>query len=246
MAARPGERGMPEGKDGGDRRGLTVLRGGGAPGGSGRPPERADNPRETTSVEPARAGNATDEALARAFASGDEGAFAQLVARHERLVLAIASRYTSGLDDARDLAQRAFLKAFQAARRSAFLRRGEAPPFRAWLLRVAVNLGKNHARDARRWSRAPLAAVERERAVAPVGSSALERDERAAALREAVLALPRRQREVLTLRIDAELAFKDVAEALGITVNNAKVHFHNATVRLRALVAAAGAGEDAP
>ena len=46
--------------------------------------------------------------------------------------------------------------------------------------------------------------------------------------------MPRRQREVLTLRIDAELSFAELADALGITENAAKVTFHHATRRLRA------------
>jgi len=49
----------------------------------------------------------------------------------------------------------------------------------------------------------------------------------------AVLALPPRQREVLTLRVDAGLPFKDIADTLGITENNAKVQFHHAVKRLK-------------
>jgi RNA polymerase sigma-70 factor (ECF subfamily) len=56
-------------------------------------------------------------------------------------------------------------------------------------------------------------------------------------MRAAVLDLPRRQREVLTLRIDAELSFAEVGEVLGITESNARVHFHHAARRLRAVLA---------
>jgi RNA polymerase sigma-70 factor (ECF subfamily) len=62
-------------------------------------------------------------------------------------------RYARDPDEARDLAQRAFLRAFQAARRARWLGGGPAP-FRAWLFRIAVNLGRNHVRDAVRWRRA--------------------------------------------------------------------------------------------
>jgi RNA polymerase sigma-70 factor (ECF subfamily) len=51
-----------------------------------------------------------------------------------------------------------------------------------------------------------------------------------------VLALPRRQREVLSLRVDGGLPFRDIAETLGITENNAKVQFHHAVKRLKAQV----------
>ena len=55
-------------------------------------------------------------------------------------------------------------------------------------------------------------------------------------MRRAVLALPRRQREVLTLRVDAELPFADIAETLHITENAARVSFHHAVQRLRKLM----------
>ena len=188
----------------------------------------------------AQDGERTDDLLVRAFLDGDDEAFGQLVRRHQRTVLAVVRRYANGDgDEARDLAQRAFLRAFEAARRSSWLR-GRGPlPFRAWLLRIAVNLGKNHLRDARRWRRAPVEAAD-EVPVPAVGSSAMERAERERAVRGAVLHLPRRQREVLTLRIDAELSFREVGEVLGITENNAKVHFHHAAKRLREAVAGEG------
>ena len=70
----------------------------------------------------------------------------------------------------------------------------------------------------------------------PAALEGLERAERELRVRRAVLHLPHRQREVLTLRIDAELPFAEIAAALGVTENAAKVSFHHAVRRLRALV----------
>src|SRR5512138_1943535 len=195
-----------------------------------------------------------EEALVAAFLVGDDDAFGELVRRNERLVLAIVRRYARSPDDARDLAQRTFLRAFEAARRA--LRRGrsrEPVPFRRWLVRVAVNLAKNHVRDEARRARAPLSlagtAAGEPGARAPAAQADVAADspdplaamalaERSRRLHLAVLELPRRQREVLTLRIDAELPFAEIAEALAITENAAKVTFHHATRRLRAALAA--------
>jgi len=186
----------------------------------------------------------SDEALLGAYQAGDDRAFEELVRRHQRTVRAVVRRYAERPDDVLDLAQRAFLRALEAARRPRWLRLGAGAPFRAVLLRIAANLGRNHARDSRRWARAPLEAVEEGRhAVAPRGTAALEREEQRRRLRQAVVDLPRRQREVLTLRIDAELPFAEIARALSISENAAKVHFHHATRRLAALV---GGREDAP
>jgi len=185
---------------------------------------------------------ATDDVLLGAFLVGDDDAFGELVRRHERLVLSIVRRYSRTPEDARDLAQRTFLRALEAARRT--LRRGdrEGFPFRRWLVRIAVNLAKNHLRDDLRLGRAPLEALGPKEAQPAVALEALEDTERAAAVRAAIVRLPRRMREVLTLRVDAELPFAEIAEALGITENAARVTFHHATRKLRTALA----GESRP
>jgi RNA polymerase sigma-70 factor (ECF subfamily) len=183
-------------------------------------------------------GTPTDADLCAAFAQGDEAAFGTLVKRHQDLVYAVVRRYAGSADDARELAQRAFIKAFQALRRPLVrLRHGHDFPFRAWVLRIAINAGKNHVRQSRRWRSAPLTLVDEARAAEPSPLEALERSERERLAREAVVQLPKRQREVLTLRVDGGLPFAEIAQTLGITENNAKVHFHHAAKRLRALVA---------
>jgi len=174
-----------------------------------------------------------DEALLAAFLVGDDDAFGELVRRHEPLVLAIVRRYAKTPEDARDLAQRTFLRAFEAARRAFRRGRRNAVPFRRWLVRVAVNLAKNHLRDEGRAPRASLAALDLAVAQGPSAPDDLFRQEREVRVRRAVLRLPRRQREVLTLRIDAELPFAEIAQALGVSENAAKVSFHHATRRLR-------------
>ena len=185
-----------------------------------------------------------DDGLVRAFLAGDEAAFGELFRRHERAVHAIVRRFARRPDDGRDLVQRAFLKAFEAARRDLAVHRGHRPvPFGPWVLRIAVNLAKNFARDEARWRRAPLEAVDgaasAEVPQQPGAEAAMVRAEEQRLMRAAVLELPRRQREVLTLRLDAELPFAGIADVLGITENNAKVHFHHAARRLREKLAGA-------
>lgn len=181
-------------------------------------------------------GASEDEALVAAFLVGDDEAFGELVRRNEHLVLSLVRRYARTPEDARDLAQRTFLRAFEAARRALGRGKRQAIPFRRWLVRVAVNLSKNHLRDEVRFLRAPLDALGPAEATPPVAAEEVLRAERARALRRAVLRLPRRQREVLTLRVDAELPFAEIALALGITENAAKVTFHHASRRLRGVL----------
>ena len=180
----------------------------------------------------------SDAELVRTFVSGDERAFGTLVTRYQRLVYSLVRRYGRTPEETADLAQKAFMRAFAAARR--VLPKLEQQPetmFKAWLVRIAVNVGKNHVRDRRRWRMEP----ESELTDLPAGGSGapeqLEFAQQRRRVREAVLELPKRQREVLTLRVDGDLPFSEVAQALGISENNAKVHFHHAVKRLKALIA---------
>ncbi len=175
--------------------------------------------------------------LLRDFAGGDREAFGALVARYQAAVFKLVRRYAATPEDARDVTQRAFLQALEASRRTLprFLERREELPFKAWLFRIAINVGKNHARDGSRWTRAPLEAVDAERTAPADAQTRLEHAQAEVRLRAAVLELPKRQREVFALRVDAELPFAEVAVALDITEGNAKAHFHYAMKRLREL-----------
>jgi RNA polymerase sigma-70 factor, ECF subfamily len=186
---------------------------------------------------------AADGALVLAFLDGDAAAFGELVRRHQDVAYRLARRFSKSPDDALDLTQKAFLQAFEAARRSV-LQGGADFPFRSWLLRIVVNLGKNLVRDTRRWAAQPVEAIDQEKAAEGGAQQALELAEKRKLMREAVDKLPPRQREVFSLRIDAGLSFAEVARTLEITENNAKTHFHHAVKRLRTEVGLLG-GEEA-
>jgi RNA polymerase sigma factor (sigma-70 family) len=176
----------------------------------------------------------TDEGLVRSHLDGDRAAFGVLVQRHRRLVLALVRRYARTPEESADLVQQAFLRAFAAAGRVfPRMRLSEEGAFRAWLLRVAVNVGKNHARDGRRWRLEPVESMDLPAQESVPVTERLEAEQRRRLVRSALDSLTRRQREVFALRVDGELPFAEVARVLGITENNAKVHFHHAVRRLR-------------
>ena len=175
-------------------------------------------------------GDPSDAELLAAFGAGDVRAFETLVRRYQRAVLAIARRFARDQDDAEDLAQRAFINASQ---RAGGWRGGS---FKSWLFRIAVNLAKNHLRDTARFDRSEEAQERERQSTDPDAESRLARAQQQRTLRQAVARLPRRQREVLLLRIDADLPFAEIAGALGITEVNAKVNFHHAVQNLKKLV----------
>jgi RNA polymerase sigma-70 factor, ECF subfamily len=186
----------------------------------------------------------SDDALCRAFLAGDIDAFGRLVRRHQELVYLVARRYCRQSDEAFDLSQRAFLQAFEAARHSwrRFLPVGAAIPFRAWLLRLTINLGKNQLRAGRARAAHPLESVTAPMP-GPNAAETLEAVQQQRAVRAAVLELPARQREVFTLRIDSGLSFDDIGGVLGIQPGNARAAFHLAVKRLKVLVELGENGE---
>lgn len=172
----------------------------------------------------------SDESLLDAFRGGDVRAFEVLVRRYERAVLGIARRFCDDRDEAEDLAQRSFIN---AAQRAGGWRGGS---FKSWLFRICVNLAKNHKRDNARFDRSEAAS---EKESAPTESNAEARIESAQqklALRAAIGKLPKRQQEVLLMRIDGDVSFAEIADALGITEVNAKVNFHHAVQKLKELI----------
>ncbi|MBX7098865.1 MAG: sigma-70 family RNA polymerase sigma factor [Myxococcaceae bacterium] len=183
---------------------------------------------------------ADGEAEARAFLAGDDSAFGAVASANQVAMFRMLRRYAPLPADALDLTQRAFLHALEARRRPPPAE--GLPGLRAWLFRIAINLGKNHARDEARWPRAPLEALEDTRAGATPEELHASAEARALT-RAAVAALPPRQRDVFALRVDAGLPFAEVARALEITETNAKANFHLAVKRLREAVRAANETE---
>jgi RNA polymerase sigma-70 factor (ECF subfamily) len=176
----------------------------------------------------AKADGITDEdasALAR-YRRGESRAFDELVRKYQRPIYYLALRYVKDQDDAKDVAQRAFVRAFQAL--DGF-RSGSS--FKTWLYKITVNLALNHLRDHARERPAEIA--EGALVADAVGTAQLAGVEERRRLLAALEHLPPKQRLVVELRVFEELPFKDVAEIAECSENAAKVNFHHAVKRLR-------------
>ncbi|HSM52137.1 MAG TPA: RNA polymerase sigma factor [Thermoanaerobaculia bacterium] len=153
----------------------------------------------------------SDEELAAAAAGGDRGAFDALMRRHERLVFRFLWSFAGGREEALDLTQIVFLKAWRAL--GSF--RGEAS-FRSWLLRIAHHEGLNRVRGAGRRGTAVAVEEEGEAFAAPAGQEEelLER-ERRGRLRRALAGLHERYRQPIELRYFHRLPIREIAGVLG-------------------------------
>ena len=91
------------------------------------------------------AGEVTDAQLVRRVQKGEKGAFDVLVLKYQHKIVNLVLRYVRDQDQAMDIAQEAFLKAYRALPRF----RGDSA-FYTWLYRIAVNTAKNHLAAQRR------------------------------------------------------------------------------------------------
>ncbi len=171
-----------------------------------------------------------DGELVTRYLAGERSAFDELVRHYQRPIYQVAYRYLRSEADAKDLTQRTFLKVYGALPRF----RAEAS-FRTWIYRIAINLCLNELRDRRRGEASDRPEVIDEATVPAPDIESLDDQARGAWLRRAIASLPPKQRMVLELRIYDELPFREVAELVGSTENAAKVNFHHAVKRLRAL-----------
>ena len=166
---------------------------------------------------------------------GEREAFDRLVERHQREIYRLCYRYVNNHEDAADLAQDSFLKAYRAIGRF----RGESA-FSTWLYRIAVNTCLNF-RSARRAVHEELSDALPD-PKAPVVQTLAER-EQARRVREAVTRLPEKQRATLILKIYHDLTHEEVAGILGSSVGTVKANLFHALGNLRKMLAAAGPGE---
>lgn len=159
---------------------------------------------------------------------GDRAAFEPLVERYYRPLFGVAVRLLGSRDEAQDVTQIAFLKAYTALATCDRRRR-----FFSWIYRILVNECLNALR-----ARRPMQGID-ERMPAPVPAvDLLEAAETRRRVRKALLQLPEAQRDVILLRHFAEMRYEQMAEALGVPEKTVKSRLFSARQRLCELLAA--------
>lgn len=171
-----------------------------------------------------------EPALVEACLAGRPGAFDLIVERHRRSVYQLCYRFVSNHEDASDLSQDVFLRAYRGLRNF----RGQSS-IATWLYRIGVNVCLN-----RLSVKTPQTeAIEEREHVDTRAESASEqllRGERAARVRQAIAELPRKQRATLVLRMYHELSHQEIAEILGSSVGAVKANFFHALGNLKKLL----------
>jgi RNA polymerase sigma-70 factor (ECF subfamily) len=176
----------------------------------------------------------SDEALVWQARNGDFRAFERLFERHRDLVYRFAYQMAPRRDDAEDIVQEAFIKAYQNLARY----RDEAK-FTTWLLRITANLGTDRARMSTR--RQSLEQRESAGALSwmTVGNGVedpidkMEMESRRALLREAIASLPDHHRNAIIFRDIQEMEYDDIAAFFKCSVGGAKLRVLRARRALR-------------
>jgi RNA polymerase sigma-70 factor (ECF subfamily) len=179
----------------------------------------------------AKAFDALDDAgLVAACLEGSRDAFDVIVERHRRAVYQVCYRFVGNHEDASDLAQEAFLRAWRGLKNF----KGQAA-LSTWLYRIAVNACLNRV-AARKPEPEPLSPDQMIDPRAEDPGAGLIRGERAAAVRRAIAELPDKQRATLILRAYHELSHQQIAEILGSSVGAVKANFFHALANLKKIL----------
>jgi RNA polymerase sigma-70 factor (ECF subfamily) len=179
-----------------------------------------------------------DQALVERCQRGDLAAFEPLVEKYRERVWRLAYNYLRDREDAQDVAQEAFVRAWQAL--PTF--RGQSA-FYTWLFRIAMNLAADRARQRSARTRAfgteRVPEEEWDRAMpdpAAAPDDTAERAEQRDRIRRALETLPERHRTIIMLSDLEGMSYREIAEVLDIPMGTVMSRLHNARKRLRVVL----------
>lgn len=172
-----------------------------------------------------------EDALVRRAQAGDSDAFAELVLEHQRFVFNLALRTLNDPDEAEDLSQEAFIRAWQALPR--FRRKSR---FQTWLYRIVVNLCYNRLPKLHK----EMMNVDADQAdllvnIKPMDnpSKHLEVEELKAYLHQQIDALPESYRLLISMRYQRDLSYAEISEIVDIPLGTVKTGIFRARQTLR-------------
>ena len=171
-----------------------------------------------------------DTALVHACVGGDRDAFDIIVERHRRTVYQVCYRFVNNHEDASDLSQETFVRAWRGLKSF----KGQAA-LSTWLYRIAVNACLNKV-SARKTETEPIESDSFEDTRCESPTDAIVRGVRAAAVRKAIAELPAKQRATLILRTYHEMSHQEIADVLGSSVGAVKANFFHALGNLKKIL----------
>lgn len=167
----------------------------------------------------------TDLELVEEVRRGERRAFSELVKRHQRGLLRMSLRFVKDIDNAEDVVQESFIKAYEKL--NSFEGRSS---FKSWLYQITVNTARNRLRE-RRHDVTDIDDVQI--GVNAIAESALIHVAVAEMLQKEVDKLPFKQKTALVLRVYEDLSFSEIAEIMECPYDTAKANYRHALMKLR-------------
>ena len=161
--------------------------------------------------------------------AGEREAFNELVLKYQKPLYSLLYRMVSDHDDASDLLQKTFVKAFTGLK--GFERRSS---FKTWLYQIAINLAKNIYRDRARIEKVSIDDVIIRRD--PKTLDTLIKQEDRVLLQRSLAGLPKKQRLTLILRIQEAKKFEEIAAIMKCSIGTAKANYHHAVQKLKKIM----------
>lgn len=168
--------------------------------------------------------------LIRRAANGDAAAWEPLVLAHQQAVFRLAYLLLGDADDAEDIAQETFLRAWNHLKRFDATR-----PLRPWLLSIASNLSRNRRRSAGRYLAALTRAFREQPKETPLDEASAQNTE-ANELWRAVQRLEMSDQQIIYLRYFLELSVIETAETLQVAEGTVKSRLSRALEKLRTVI----------
>ena len=161
--------------------------------------------------------------------SGDVPAYASLVAKHKNLVFSIVLKIVNNREDAEEISQDVFLKAYQSL--STFERKSK---FSTWLYRIAYNAAISKTRKKRVEMVAIEETVITNYSTDEIGRNMneLEENDRQLILEKTLHRLPEEDNLLITLFYKNENSIEDISDITGLSVSNVKVRLHRIRKKL--------------
>ena len=160
--------------------------------------------------------------------------FERIIECHQREIMRYLLRATGDREDAADLFQETWLRAYRA-----YPRLEPESDVRPWLYAIAVNLCRNRVRDGARRARIIVAEAGESPAADKLGKGRRPLDENdgyaAVHMRELMSALPAKQREALHLRYFAGLDYGDIAAAMNCSQQSARANVSQAVKKIKSV-----------
>ena len=177
----------------------------------------------------------TDEELAIMYVDGDNKAFDLLLSRNQEKLFTYILFVVRDREMANDMFQETFFKVVSRLQQGKYIANGK---FSAWLMRIAHNVIMDWYRQQRAQN---IVDAPKENDLSNVGSTLLESSREGELVNNQVMEdvrrmmshLPASQREVVFMRFDQQMSFKEIAEATGVSINTALGRMRYAILNLR-------------